>query len=293
VIDSIIRDARYALRWLARSPGFTAVAILSLGLGVGVNTAMFSLVDALLLRPIPVSDPASLVDVFTSGGDGGGVHASTSYPDFQDLRARNSVFTDMIGYCPMMAASCWAIRSRLVFGQLVTSNHFQVLGVQPERGRLLEPADDRPGAERVVVLSHRLWVREFAADPAAVGRSLQVRGQPYTIVGIAPAQFTGVVPLLVPELWLPIAHADEVEPAGIIDSVSGPGSTTLDRRGYRWMFVKGRLKPGVTASQAAVNLAVRRRPARDRVFRKPTGTATSAPSRPLTFACSCPRRAAQ
>jgi len=255
VIDSLLRDARYALRWLARSPGFTAVAILSLGLGVGVNTAMFSLVDALLLRPLPVSDPASLVDVFTSGGDGGR-HATSSYPDFQDLRSRNAVFTDMIGYSPMLAAVSLGDRSRLVFGQLVTSNHFQVLGVHPERGRLLEAADDRPGAERVVVLSHRMWEREFAADPATVGRTLQVRGQPYTIVGIAPPSFTGVIPLLIPELWLPAAHAGEVEPAGNIDSVPGPGTTPLDRRGYRWMFAKGRLKPGVTAAQAAINLQI-------------------------------------
>lgn len=255
MIDAIARDLRYALRWLARSPGFTAVAILSLGLGVGVNTAMFSLVDALLLRPIPVSDPSSLVDVFTTGGDGG-VHATTSYPDYQDLRDRNSVFTDMIGYSPMMAAVSLGDRSRLVFGQLVTSNHFQVLGVRPERGRLLEPADDRPGAERVVVLSHRMWQREFAGDPATVGRTLQVRGQPYTIVGIAPPQFTGVIPLLMPELWLPVAHAAEVEPAGNIDTVPGPGTTPVDRRGYRWMFVKGRLRPGVTAAQASVNLAI-------------------------------------
>ena len=253
MLDSIIRDARYALRWLARSPGFTAVAILSLGLGVGVNTAMFSLVDALLLRPLPVADPGSLVDVFTTGGDGD-VHATSSYPDFQDFRARNTSFTDMTGYSPMIAAVSLGDRSRLVMGQLVTSNHFQLLGVHPEYGRLLEPDDDRPGAERVAVLSHRMWVQEFASDPAIVGRSLLVRGEPYRIVGIAPARFTGVIPLLVPELWLPASHASDVEPAGIVDSVPGPGSTPIDRRGYRWMFMKGRLKPGVTATQAAANL---------------------------------------
>src|SRR5689334_15111628 len=98
----MLNDVRYAIRWLRRSPGFAVVAILSLGLGVGANTAMFSLVDALLLRPLPVSDPDTLVDVFTSGGDGD-VHATNSYADFQDLRARNTVFSDMIGYAPMFA----------------------------------------------------------------------------------------------------------------------------------------------------------------------------------------------
>ena len=102
----MLRDIRYALRWLARSPAFAAVAILSLGLGVGVNTAMFSLVDALLLRPIPVSDPDSLVDVFTTAADGD-LHATNSYPDFQDIKARNSFFSDMIGYTPMLAAVSW------------------------------------------------------------------------------------------------------------------------------------------------------------------------------------------
>ena len=227
--------------------------MLSLGLGVGANTAMFSLVDSLLLRPLPVSDPDSLVDVFTSGGDGD-VHATNSFPDFQDLRTRNTVFSDMIGYAPMFAALGLGERSRLVLGQVVTANHFQVLGVQPERGRLLQPADDSPGADRAVVLSHRMWIREFARAEDVVGRTLQLRGLPYTIVGIAPASFTGVTPLFTPELWLPAAHVDEVEPAGIIDAVPGPGTTRLERRGYRWMFVKGRLKPGVAASAAAANV---------------------------------------
>lgn len=249
----ILNDIRYALRWLRRSPGFTAVAVLSLGLGVGANTAMFSVVDSLLLRPLPVSDPSSLVDVFTSGGDGD-VHATNSFPDFEDLKARNAVFSDMIGYAPMFAALGLGERSRLALGTLVTANHFHVLGVQPERGRLLQAADDAPGAERVVVLSHRMWVREFGRAEDTVGRVLQLRGQSYTIVGIAPASFTGVTPLFTPELWLPAAHVDEVEPAGIIDAVPGPGKTRLERRGYRWMFVKGRLKPGVAAGTAAANV---------------------------------------
>ena len=254
-MDSLIKDARYAVRWLARSPGFAAVAILSLGLGVGVNVAMFSLVDALLLRPLPVSSPETLVDVFTTGGDGD-VHATNSYPDYLDLKARNSVFTDMIGYSPMFAAVSLSDRPRLVLGQVVTANHFQMLGIHPALGRLLVPEDDRPGAERVVALSYRMWQREFGGDPNVVGRPLALRGQAYTIVGVAPASFTGVVPLLTPELWVPSAHVEEVEPAGIIDAVRGPGTTRLERRGYRWMFIKGRLKPGVSVEQAHANIQV-------------------------------------
>lgn len=254
--ESLLKDLRYALRWMWRSPGFSAVAILSLGLGVGVNTAMFSLVDSLLFRPLPVTSPDTLVDVFTAGGDGD-EYATSSYQDFLDLKAQNTVFDDMIGYSPMMAPLSLGDRSRIALGQVVTSNHFTMLGVQPFLGRLLVPSDDDAGAARVVVLSYRMWQREFGGDPAIVGKSLSLRGLQYSIVGVAPESFTGVVPLLTPELFLPIIHVEEVEPAGINDSVPSPtGRTQLERRGTRWMFVKGRLKPGVTAEQANANVAL-------------------------------------
>jgi predicted permease len=255
--ETLLKDIRYALRWMARSPGFSAVAILSLGLGVGVNTAMFSLVDSLLFRPLPVSAPDTLVDVFTTGGDGD-EYATSSYQDFLDVKSQNTVFTDMIGYSPMMAPlSLGGDRSRIALGQVVTSNHFTMLGVQPALGRLLVASDDDPGVGRVVVIAHRMWQREFGSDPAIAGKTLTLRGLPYTIAGVAPASFTGVVPLLSPELWLPIQYVEEVEPAGINDSVPSPvGKTRLERRGFRWMFVKGRLKPGVTAEQAHANVAL-------------------------------------
>jgi predicted permease len=167
------------------------------------------------------------------------------------------VFTDMIGYSPMMAPLSLGDRSRIALGQVVTSNHFSMLGVQPFVGRLLVPSDDEPGSPRVVVLSHRMWQREFGSDPDMAGKTLTLRGLPYTIAGVAPASFTGVVPLLTPELWLPIQYVEEVEPAGINDNVPSPvGKTRLERRGFRWMFVKGRLKPGVTAEQANANVGL-------------------------------------
>ena len=254
--ETLLKDIRYALRWIARSPGFSAVAILSLGLGVGVNTAMFSLVDSLLFRPLPVAAPERLVDVFTTGGDGD-QYATSSYQDYLDLKTHNTVFSDMIGYSPMMAPLSLGDRSRIMLGQIVTSNYFSMLGVQPALGRMLVPSDDEPGAERVVVLSHQMWQREFGSDRSIVGRSMTLRGLPYTIVGIAPASFTGVVPLLTPELFLPIAHVEEVEPAGMTDAVPSPtGNNALERRGQRWLFVKGRLKDGVSAAQAHANVAL-------------------------------------
>jgi predicted permease len=252
--ETLLKDVRYALRWMARSPGFSAVAILSLGLGVGVNTAMFSLVDSLLFRPLPVTSPATLVDVFTMDGD---EYATSSYQDYLDLKSQNTVFTDLIGYSPMIAPLSLGDRSRVALGQVVTSNHFTVLGVQPFLGRLLVPADDAPGAARVVVLSYRMWQREFGGDPQIVGAPMTLRGLQYTIAGVAPASFTGVVPLLTPELFLPVVHVDEVEPAGITDTVPSPtGTTAIERRGTRWMFIKGRLKPGVTPEQAHANVAL-------------------------------------
>ena len=255
-VDTLLKDLRYALRWIGRSPGFSAVAILSLALGVGVNTAMFSLVDSLLFRPLPVTDPGSLVDVFTTGGDGD-EYATSSYADFLDLKAQNTVFSEMLGYSPMIAPLSLGDRSRVALGQVVTSNHFTALGVPPFLGRMLVPADDEPSAARVVVISHRMWQREFGADPAIAGKSLTLRGLPYTIAGVAPAFFTGVVPLLTPELWLPVQYVEEVEPAGITDSVPSPiGKTRLERRGMRWMFIKGRLRPGTSAAQAHANVAL-------------------------------------
>ena len=225
MFEALMKDLHYAARALRRSPGFFAVAVLSLGLGVGVNTAMFSLVDALLFRPLPVTAPEALVDLFTTGGDGD-EYATSSYADYLDLKAQNTVFADLTAYSPMMAPLSLGDRSRIALGQIVTGNHFALLGVQPYLGRLLTPADDAPGAERVVVLSHRMWQREFGADSGVVGKTLTLRGLVYTIAGVAPAAFTGVVPLLTPELWLPVAHVEEVEPAGIIDWCRRPPART-------------------------------------------------------------------
>jgi predicted permease len=165
------------------------------------------------------------------------------------------VFTDLLGYSPALAAVKLTDRSRLAMGETVTGNYFQLLGVRAAAGRTLLPDDDRPGAPRAVVISYRLWNREYGASPSAVGQSIRIHGQAYTIVGVAPKLFTGMVPLLAPEVWTPMAYVDEVEPGGIMSTVPSPtGNTRLERRGTRWMFVKGRLKADVTFDQAAANM---------------------------------------
>src|SRR5262245_22812673 len=254
VFEKLFADVRYALRWLRRSPGFTLIAIASLAIGIGFNTTLFTLVDALLFRPLPVERPHELVDVYTTGGDGD-TYATSSYPDFLDFKAQNQVFSYMLGYSPSIAAVKLSDRSRLAMGEVVTGNYFQMLGVKARLGRTLTPDDDKPGAPRAAVISYRAWNREYGANPSAVGETIRIHNQPYTIVGVLPAEFIGMVPLIAPEVWTPLAYVDDVEPGGIISNVPSPtGNTRLERRGMRWMFVKGRLKPGVTIDQAAANL---------------------------------------
>jgi len=255
MLTTLGMDLRYSLKWLARSPGFAAVAILSLAIGIGFNSALFSIVDALLLRPLPVAAPDRIVDIYTRGEDGDR-YATSSYPDYLDFRSRNEVFSGVMGYSPSIAALKTGDRSRMALGEVVTGNYFQVLGVGAALGRTLLPDDDRPGAPRVAMLSHRAWQREYARDPGVLGRTLLIHGQSYTIVGVAPEAFTGMLPMLQPELWTPVAWVDEIEPAGIQDVVPSPGNTRLERRGQRWMFLKGRLKDGETRERADANLRV-------------------------------------
>jgi predicted permease len=249
-------DVRYAVSWLLRSPAFAGVAIVSLAIGIGFNTALFSIIDALLLRPLPIERPDRIVDVYTKGSDGD-TFATSSYPDFLDFKTQNQVFTDMAGYSPAIAAMKTGDQSRMALGEVVTGNYFQVLGVHAAIGRTLLPDDDRPAAQRVVALSHRTWLRDYAGNPSALGRTLYIRGQAYTIVGVINDQFHGMVPMLQPEMWLPVAWVEEVEPAGIQDAVPSPtGTTRVARRGQRWMFIKARLKDGETRESAEANLQV-------------------------------------
>jgi predicted permease len=256
MLEHLRADIRYALGWLRRSPAFTLVAVASLAVGIGFNTALFSMVDALLLRPLPIERPAEIVDVYTRGADGD-TYATSSYPDYLDFASQNEVFTALAGYSPAIAAMKIGDQSRMALGEVVTGNYFHVLGVRAALGRTLLPDDDRPGAPRVVALSHAAWTREYGADPSVVGRALSIRGQAYTIVGVIDRRYTGLVPMLQPEMWLPFAWVEEVEPAGIQDVVPSPtGNARLERRGQRWLFIKARLKPGATREQAEANLQV-------------------------------------
>ena len=252
---SLLADVRYALRWLLRSPGFTLVAVLSLAIGIGFNTALFSIVDAELFRPRGIDQPDRVVDVYTRGADGD-QYSTNSYPDYLDYRDRNHVFSGLAGFSPAIAAIKAPASSRMALAETVTGNYFQVLGVNAAIGRTLLPEDDKPGAPRVTVLSYRAWKRDFGGSPDAIGRTLLIHGQPYTIVGVIDRRYQGVLPMLQPELWTAVAWVQDVEPAGIQDVVPSPGETRLERRGQRWMFLKGRLKDGETRDRAEADLKV-------------------------------------
>lgn len=257
MLETLLADIRYAARWLRKSPGFTLVAVASLAIGIGFNTALFAIVDAVLFKPLPVAAPERLVDVFTSDSTGKVEFSTSSYPDCQDLRAQNDVFDGLVGYSPMMAALNLEGRSRLAMGEIVTGNYFQVFGVGAALGRTILPSDDAPGAPKVVFVSRRYWTRELGSAPDVVGRTLRIRGIPYTIVGVSTAAFSGMVPILAPEMWITVSSSLDVEPVGMHDAMPSPtGTTRLDRRADRWLFMRGRLKPGKTIEQARANLTL-------------------------------------
>ncbi|HZT75972.1 MAG TPA: ABC transporter permease [Vicinamibacterales bacterium] len=257
MFESFVSDIRFALRWLVKSPGFTVVAVVSLAIGIGFNTTLFTVADVLLFRPLPVSAPDRLVDIFTSDSTGSVQYGTSSYPDYVDLRAHNNVFSDLVGYSPMFAAVNLDSGSRLVMGEIVTGNYFDVLGVGAAVGRTIAASDDRPGAPRVVMVSNRYWSRELGGTADALGRTIRIRGNPYTIVGVVPERFTGMVPMLAPDLWVPVASSLETDPVGMHDAIPSPtGTNRLERRGDRWMFMRGRLKPGKTLDDARANLGV-------------------------------------
>src|SRR5207249_10802259 len=186
-----------------------------------------------------------------------GTFSTSSYPDYLDLQAQNEVFDGMVGYSPTFAALNLDDRSRLAMGEIVTGNYFQVFGVRPLLGRTILPEDDAAAAPRVVVVSHRYWTRELGSAADVVGRTVRIRGTAYAIVGVAPAGFRGMVPVLSPELWMPASMSLDVEPVGMHDTIPSPtGTTRLDRRADRWMFMRGRLKEGRTLEQARANLAI-------------------------------------
>lgn len=244
-METLLCDLRHAARVLAKSPGFAAVAVLSLGLGIGANATIFSFLNAIFLRPLPVQDPDRVVAVFTSDFSGP-PYGGSSYPDYLDFQTRTDAFAGLAAYTVAPMSLSEGSQTDRVFGELVTANYFAVAGLQAARGRTFRPVEDEGrAAAPAIVVSDGFWRRRFGADPALVGRSVTLNGHAFTVVGVAPPGFTGMMRGLAVDLWVPMTMAGAI-----------PSSDKLDGRGNRWLLLLGRLKPGMTAEAAQAQLAV-------------------------------------
>ena len=249
MLSDLSRDFQYALRALLRAPTFAATVILTLSLGIGANSVIFSAVDAVLLRDAPVSDPESLVDVYTTSGNN--LYSSSSYPDYFDLRD-SGTFASLAAYTPVSITMDVNGQPEPLAGQLVSGNYFDVLGVTPQFGRGLTPDDDRIGAPvRVAVISHALWRRVFKADQSFVGQTIRLNSNPYTLIGVAPAGFAGPLVGVATDVWVPTALQPEVDPPSAAVRRSRGHSAIFDLRRSRGLSLVGRLPTGASIDQVA------------------------------------------
>jgi predicted permease len=246
----LLQDLRFAARMLAASPAFTAVAVLSLALGIGANSTIFTVVDAVLLHPLPVRDAGTLVSIFTT--DERNPNAlfnllQTSRPNLEDYAGQNSVFEAVAVQNGLPLSFAGTGEPEQVAAEIVSGNFFDVLGVTPALGRGFLPEEDRvPGERLVTVLSHGFWQRRLGGDPAAVGRTVRLNGSAFTVVGVAPPGFKGANTLAAPALWVPTMAHPQV--------VTGFLAENFDSRRALLFGAVGRLRPGVDIAQAEANL---------------------------------------
>jgi predicted permease len=247
-LEQTIQDLRYAVRTLRRSPGFTATAVLSLALGIGANTALFTLINTITWKLLPVSDPEELL--LLGQQDRTSISHGFTYQQYQLIRDHNQVM-DLATYSRVpLNVSIEGHVEATVDGQLVSGNYFSLLGVRAARGRLLNPDDDRvPMGHPVAVISHGYWKSRFARDPEIVGRQVSLSGVPFTIVGVTPPEFFGVEVGTAPKLFVPVMMQPIVMPAS---------ENWLDRptNSTTWLRLLGRLRPGISLAQAAARLDV-------------------------------------
>jgi len=248
-LDAALRDLQYSFRMLARTPGFTAIAVLTLALGIGANTAIFTLLDQVLLRLLPVKDPQQLVLLTMRGrhyGSNWGGNA-ISHPMYRDFQAHNQVFSEMFCRFPIAASLSFGGQSELVAVELVSGTYFSTLGVGPARGRVFTPEDDRAASGHpYLVLNYDYWKTRFAADPEILGKELTINNYKMTVVGVAQQGFDGVELGHSPKIFIPIM----MEPQILV----GDPTDMLKERRNRWVNAFGRLKPGVSQQQAKAAL---------------------------------------
>ena len=246
-LDPARRDLAYALRRLRRAPGFSTVAVLSLALGIGANTAMFTIVNAVLFADPPYRDADRLVDVYTSDS-GGTLYATWSYPDIEDLtRDGAALFEGVTASRTFIAASGDVSDPTVLMGEAVSPGAFSLLGIPPRLGRTFDAREAGPsGSSPVALLNHRTWVSAFGSDPDVVGKPIRINQRDYTVIGVMPEWYTGSFPAFHSEVWLPI---------NMVHTVLGGAEDPNTRRGSRSMFVRARLRPDVSVEQANTWLA--------------------------------------
>ncbi|HMZ17251.1 MAG TPA: ABC transporter permease [Blastocatellia bacterium] len=249
-MQTLFQDLRYGVRMLLKKPGFTLIAIVTLALGIGANTAIFSVVNAVLLRPLPYAEPERLVSLWETSRKNPAANSSVSYPNFYDWRAQSQSFERMASYYTGSATLTGAATPVNLRLAVVSAELFPLLGAKTQLGRVFLPEENKAGnsAGRVVILSHRLWHRQFSADPAVVGRSITLSGKPFNVVGVMPAGFQYPIEAQPTELW--ITSAIDGEKADPKDQSND------EQRGAHYLQVIGRLKPGVKLEQAQAELSV-------------------------------------
>jgi macrolide transport system ATP-binding/permease protein len=248
------QDLRYAVRTLRAAPTFALTVIATLALGIGANSVIFSAIDAVLLRDLPVSDPDSLVDVYTTSGSN--LYSRSSYPDYFDLRD-SGTFASLAAFTEVAITMDANGQPESLGGQLVSGNYFEVLGIKIPFGRGFTPGDDRLGAPvRVAVISHALWQRVFNADRSLIGRTIRLNSNPYTLVGVAPPGFTGPILGVAADVWVPTALQPEVSPAAASIRRERGHSAIFDLRRSRGLRMVGRLPMGAGIDHVAARAEV-------------------------------------
>jgi macrolide transport system ATP-binding/permease protein len=268
-LEQLLQDVRFGLRTLRKSPGFTAVAVLTLALGIGANTAIFSLIDAVMLRSLPVRDPQQLLVLrwsalhdpnqnmsYSWGGcPGSSLDPSNdppsdcvfSYPMYEQIHSRQDVFSQVSAFAGEQQYHLTADgRVTMSTAYLVSADFFTTLGARVSLGRALDSSDDKPEAPGVVMLSHAYWQRRFAGDPSIVGKSILIENRPFTVVGVVAPGFTGIDPGLHTDIWVPLAAQDRISP--LLPKRNAPNSV--------WIEIVARLRPGISPAQAQSALTV-------------------------------------
>src|SRR5438034_8264340 len=236
---TLLKDLRYGIRMLAKSPGFTIVAVLSLALGIGANTTVFSLLDAVMLRSLPVQKPEQIVEIATRTG-GSAPHLDFSYPLYAALRDNNDVLSGMVAYVDTSLGLAAGDQTERIRAEFVSANYFSVLGIQPVIGSAFAPDDERPGAARAAGISYALWKRRLGGEPEALQKTITLNGRNFSVVGVAPKQFSGMLRGMQTDVWITLPHNADFD--------GNPRLLSSDQ--VSWLLLTGRLKPGTDIRQA-------------------------------------------